>query len=578
MSSRASIGGAAAAGGAEFQDEVFAWASAAMVAEQPLPTPMPPDAVVRVGAQTGFELDDVAIETAAGGFALCQVKARLALGEPQTSPLANALDQVVAQFLAGVRGRPITPGRDTLVIVTDARAHRTVRSHLATAISRSASQPAGTPFGHGLTGPEARALSVALVHIRRSWSARGGVPTDGDLRRLLSAVAVVTVDAVDGGRERATAQATIQGFVSPGEEGRAWDALVAVGREAAIAREWRSRSELVSACTRRGVIIGPGPSAARDIVLLRAATQSNLAALQADTMLPVGGGMHLSRLADVDLAAAGPADGGVLVVGEAGSGKTGALATFASARWECGQDVVVLRATDLAAGTVSGNTRLTLPIDQVLLSWTGVSPATLVIDALDAARGSTARTRLAELVGALAESRWQVAASVRTFDLLYGPALRAAFPGEPVSSDPARRDSRLDGLRHIRLGDLTDAELGPLITSATPVADFYAAAASELQALLRNPFNLRLAAELLAQGAAISRLARQRLTSARTQLDLLAAYWEHRVDQDDDAIARTDLLTRIAEDMLQEPATACPGRSPNGGGHPLRCSEGAAVR
>jgi hypothetical protein len=522
-----------------------------MVAEQPLPMPMPPDAVVRVGAQTGFELDDVAIETAAGGFALCQVKARLALGEPQTSPLADALDQVVAQFLAGAGGRPVIPGRDTLVIVTDARAHRTVRSHLATAISRSATQPAGTPFGHGLTGTEARALSVALVHIRRSWSARDRVPTDEDLRRLLSAVAVVTVDTVDGGRERATAQATIRCFVSLGEERRAWDALVAVGREVAIAREWRSRPELVSACIRRGVMIGPGPSAARDIVLLRAATQSNLAALQADTTLPVGGGMHLSRLADADLAAAGPADGDVLVVGEAGSGKTGALVTLASVRSECGQDVVVLRAIDLAAGTVSGNTRLTLPIDQVLLSWTGVSPATLVIDALDAARGSTARTRLAELVGALAESRWQVAASVRTFDLLYGPALRAAFPGEPVSSGPARRDSRLDGIRYIRLGDLTEAELDPLITSATPVAGFYAAAAAELQALMRNPFNLRLAAELLAPGAAISRLARQRLTSARTRLDLLAAYWEHRVDQDDDAIARTDLLTRIAEDMLR---------------------------
>ena len=80
VSSRASIGGAAAAGGAAFQDEVFAWACAAMVAEQPLPTPMPPDTVVRVGAQTGYEVDDVAIETAADGLVLCQVKARLALG------------------------------------------------------------------------------------------------------------------------------------------------------------------------------------------------------------------------------------------------------------------------------------------------------------------------------------------------------------------------------------------------------------------------------------------------------------------------------------------------------------------
>ena len=446
---------------------------------------------------------------------------------------------------------PSPRGRDMLVIVTDADAPRTVRFHLATAISRTATQPPGTPFGDGLTGPEARALEIALAHIRRSWTARRGAPSDEDLRRLLSVMAVVALDTVDGRRDRAAAQATIRGFVPPSEEWRAWDALVAVGREVAIAREWRSRPELVTAVARHGIIVGPGPNAARDIALLRTVTQSNLVALQASTTLPVGGGMHLFRHADNDLAAVRPADGGVLVVGEAGSGKTGVLVTFAAARSQCGQDVVVLRATDLAAGTVSGNTRLTLPIDQVLLSWTGASPATLVIDALDAARGSTARARLAELVRALVESRWRVVASVRTFDLMYGPGLRAAFTGEPVSNDAARRDSRLDGIRHIRVDDLTEAELDPLTTSATPVAGFYVAASAELQALLRNPFNLRLASELVAPGVAISRLARQRLTSAKTRLDLLAAYWEYRIDQDVDTFARTDLLTRIAEEMLR---------------------------
>ena len=489
--------------------------------------------------------------TSSGGLVLCQAKAGLTLGRTAKSPLADAIDQVVAQYRIGVRGRHITRGRDVLVIVTDARAPRTVRSDLATAISRTATQPPGTAFGHELTGPQSQALEVALTHIRRSWSDRNGTPSDEDLRRLLSVMAVVVVDTVDGGTGRAAAQATIRGFVPPGEEQRAWDALVTVGREASIAREWRSRPELVTAVARHGVIIGPGPSSARDIALLRAATQSNLAVLQADTTLPAVDGMHLPRHADQDLAAISPEDGGLLVVGDAGSGKTGVLVTLASARSQGGQDVVLLRATDLAAGTVSGNTRLILPTDQVMLSWTGPSAATLVIDALDAARGSTARAKLAELVRALAGSRWQVVASVRTFDLMYGPNLRAAFSGQPVSSDPARRDSRLDSIRHIRVGDLTDAELGPLTTSATPIAHFYATASEELQTLLRNPFNLRLASELLAAGVAISRPARQRLTSARTRLDLLAAYWEYRVDQDVDAFARTDLLTRVAEDMLR---------------------------
>ena len=211
----------------------------------------------------------------------------------------------------------------------------------------------------------------------------------------------------------------------------------------------------------------------------------------------------------------------------------------------------MLSAADLAAGAVSGNTRLALPIDQVLLSWTGPSPGTLVIDALDAARGSAARARLAGLARVLAESRWQVVASVRTFDLMYGPDLRAAFTGEPVRSDATRRDPRLEGLRHIRVEDLTEAELEPLTTSAAPVADFYAAAPTALQVLLRNPFNLRLASELLAAGVPAGGLARQRLTSAWTRLDLLAAYWQYRVDGHADRFARMDLLTSIAEEMLR---------------------------
>ena len=330
-----------------------------------------------------------------------------------------------------------------LVIVTDARAPGTVRSDLATAISRTATQPPGTAFGDELTGPQTRALNVALTHIRRSWLARNGTPSDDDLRRLLSVMAVVVVDTVDGGAGRAAAQATIRGFVPPGEERRAWDALVTVGREASVAREWRSRPELATAASRHGVIIGPNPSTARDIDLLRAATQTNLAALQADTTLPAVNGMHLPRHADQDLAAISAEDGGLLVVGDAGSGKTGVLVTLASARSQDGQDVVLLRATDLAAGTVSGNTRLTLPIDQVMLSWTGPSAATLVIDALDAARGSTDRAKLAELVRALAGSRWQVVASVRTFDLMYGPTCVRC---SPASRSAATQPGAIPGL------------------------------------------------------------------------------------------------------------------------------------
>lgn len=550
MSSRGSIGGAGATAGDAFQDEVFAWAAMAMVAEAQLPPArMPPDPVGRVGAQAGYEVDDVAIETTADGLVLCQAKAGLRLEKRSDKPLAQAIDQVVAQYLQGVDGRPVGPGRDLLAIVTDTAASNPVRDHLRTAVSRTATQPPGTLLGHELTQGEDNALRVALTHIRRSWAARQDAgPSDEDLRALFRVMAIVVVDTADGGSRQAPA---LRGYVPPGAEQDAWDGLVTVGRETAKSREWRNRRELVTAARRHKVIIGPGPSTERDIAVLRAATRSNLAAFQASTMLPVSDGLHLPRHADEDLLHVPQDDAGVLVVGEAGSGKTGVLATFAAARVTAGHDLVMLRAADLAAGAVSGNTPTTLPLDQVLLDWTGAPPGTLVIDALDAARGSTARARLADLIQALAGSRWQVVASVRTFDLVHGPGLQAAFCGEPVSAESARRDPRLDGIRHLRVGDLTEAELEPLTASAAPAAAFLAAAPAGLRALLHNPFNLRLACELLTPGAPARGAARQRLAAARTQLDLLDAYWAYRVDGHDDRFAREGLLASIAEEMLR---------------------------
>jgi hypothetical protein len=525
-----------------------------MLAEQALPRPPLPGTLVRVGAQTGFEVDDVAVQSELGGYALCQVKGGLSLGTTTESPLAGALDQVVAQYLAGMpegsgRRRP-RPGLDAIVIVIDAAATRPVREHLAPAISRACSLPPGTPLASQLTADEEDALKVALGHLRRSWTARRGSPSEEDLRELLGVLRVVVLDTADGGPDRAAALAMLLGLVPAGREAEAWTALVAVGHAVSEAREWRDRRRLVADLARRGVAVGPGPTLARDIETLRAVSQSNLAALRPHVALPIAGGIHLARPADATLAEATHTDGGVLVVGDAGTGKTGLVVTLAAGRAAAGQEVVLLRAADVAAGAVGGGVTLSRPLDQVLLEWTGTDPATLVIDALDAARGSEDRARLAALVTALAGSRWQVVATVRTYDILYGPELRAAFAGPDLTSDPGWLDNRLRGVRHLRVDDLTDAELAPVTSRDTALAAFFSEAAPAVQALLRNPFNLRLAAELLAQGASLTPAARARLSAARTRLDLLAAYWEQRVDGAEDGFARTDVLTRIAEEML----------------------------
>jgi len=203
VTSAASAGGAAGASGVGLQNRVFAWAAAAMAAEWPLMGLDVAGTVVRVGAQTGFALDDVAAQTDTGCFALFQVKVGLGLGlgEAADSPLAGALKQAVEQFANGRlpvgdgADRPVDAGRDALVLCTDRTAPATVRDDLRTALPRTGSQPPGTQLGHELTVNQRKALNVVVAHVRPMWEAatgkvagaedlRGAVPgAAGDHRR-----------------------------------------------------------------------------------------------------------------------------------------------------------------------------------------------------------------------------------------------------------------------------------------------------------------------------------------------------------------------------------------------------------
>jgi hypothetical protein len=207
---------------------------------------------------------------------VCQAKAGLGLGSVPDSPLAEALDQALAQYLVGIRGRRPRRGTDVLAIVTDMTAPATVRRDLAAAISRTGSQPPGRPLDWQLTNEQRAAQEVAVGHLRRLWAQRGERPSDEDLRALFGVLCVLALDTVDGGSDRAAALATLRGLVPAGDELVAWRPLVAAGHRAAELREWRDRRTLVAELARDGVAVGPGPFIAGDIATLRSVTASNL--------------------------------------------------------------------------------------------------------------------------------------------------------------------------------------------------------------------------------------------------------------------------------------------------------------
>jgi hypothetical protein len=328
--SRASAGGAAGASGVGLQNRVFAWAASAMTVEQPLPTPnLLAGNVIRVGAQTGFDVDDVAVQTDAGNFALFQAKAGMSLGKSEKGDLAKALEQCVEQYLRGPlpvgdgSERRVDPLRDALVLCTDSAAPATVRVHLKDSVERTASQPRGTSLGHELTRKQDDALKILLGHVRRFWTKSGQPdPTDEEIRTFLRVLRVVTVDAEEGRPDHATAVAALSTVLQSAAGATvAWKVLVDVGQAASEARQWRDRTSIGLALSRQGVSLSPPSKFATDIVKLREVSTANLDVMSYEAMLPIPGRFHIARDVSVRLQTEAGATH-VLIVGDAGAGKS----------------------------------------------------------------------------------------------------------------------------------------------------------------------------------------------------------------------------------------------------------------
>jgi hypothetical protein len=78
-----------------------------------------------------------------------------------------------------------------------------------------------------------------------------------------------------------------------------------------------------------------------DLERLSAVTEAELARLDGHTRLPIGGGIPIARASDGALGAAVDT-GSLIVIGEPGAGKTGALIALARARRAAGDTVVFL--------------------------------------------------------------------------------------------------------------------------------------------------------------------------------------------------------------------------------------------
>ena len=100
---RRSGGGAATAGGMDFQHRVAAWVAVHILAEKDATPPwdLPTGTTLEsLRCETEQPVDDLLVGTSTNGLVFAQIKRTLQLSESADSDLASALDQVVRQFIA----------------------------------------------------------------------------------------------------------------------------------------------------------------------------------------------------------------------------------------------------------------------------------------------------------------------------------------------------------------------------------------------------------------------------------------------------------------------------------------------
>lgn len=168
------------------------------------------------------------------------------------------------------------------------------------------------------------------------------------------------------------------------------------------------------------------------------------------------------------------------------------------------------------------------------------SDPVLIIDGLDALRGEYSQRAFRELIRRTRQEvpSCSIVASIRTFDLqqseqlkdlLFGSTERSHLPFAEIVVPPFSEKDLLEVTRQV-------PGIAPLLARAD----------AELVDLLRTPFNLQLAVQLLDAGLAVDEL-----SLMHSQVQLLEKYWRLRVENGASAFDNRAFLRRMVNAMVE---------------------------
>lgn len=562
MNTAGSTGGAATAGGMDFQHRVAAWVAVHILAEKDVTPPWDLSSGTTlewIRCETEQPVDDLLVGTSDNGYIYAQIKRRIRLSKSAESELASALDQFVRQFITcrsassgQVCNRPLEPEKDRLVLITSASSSRPIKDHLPVVLNRIRHLTQQQLLDEAAKNQREReALDVIKEHLCRSWrGCLGNHPSEDELRQIFSLMRVQVLDVDGGGNDEREAlnllrQAVLQ---DPEQDQMAWHSLINLCATLASQRSGADRKLLQRGLLNSGICLKAARSYRNDIGRLRRYSANTLSALSRHAEIRIGSNTIKIERPCVRALRDAAEENSIVVVGEPGAGKSGALYDFVKILEEQRRDYVFIAADRLPArspGELRAEIGLNRELLEVLDNWLGLKSAFLVIDALDAARDASTVGMLRDLIRQVIEKkgRWRVIVAIRKFDLRYSEELKSLFRGNPPTDF---QDPEFKHLRHLNIRCLSDDELNQIAEQLLEIEQLFHIASPKLRELLHVPFYLQLMAELLSEG-----VRPEELTPIRTQLELLDRYWVHRIIRDDSqGDAREAVLREVCEKMV----------------------------
>lgn len=559
MTDRGGVGGSAAGGGFDYQARVAAFFAVQILRDRnrQAPIDLPPDVVIEsLRCETDGKVDDLNLPLSNEGMIYVQAKRSVDAGQG----FQDALDQFIRAFLegrgitnVGCRGPRSRKPENNLFALVGRSISRPLRETLPRVLERIRGD--GTlPIDRAAYDAEKDVFDDTLRKVNGVWETQTGrPPSNEELRSFLSSLWIVVLDPEARSTEERLAATHLGNEIA--EESRqaqaAWEVLVSKCHDLIGDRGCADRHAIRRHLVHAGIALKPAKPVAEDIERLRKYSRTTGLYLEEHAAIRWGGStLKISRPVTTVLTERAERES-FLVVGEPGAGKSGVLFALFEELERRGRDVVLIAAENVtvnaAARLGEDLGRLDHDVVQVLAEWDGSEKGIVIIDALDAARWEGAVRALRGFISAVLRRcpRWSVVASIREYDLEHSPDLRALFEGTPPV--PGFVDPRFRHTVHVCIPALSDEEIGSVRDQSAELGALIDGSPPDLRGLLRLPFNLHLAAELLASGVDAGTL-----SPVRTQVELMNRYWECRVTGDAGRrVEREDLLRRACAGMVE---------------------------